>query len=280
MKEESPIMSMITIDQEKCVKDGICAAECPALIINLRNGFPQILKGTEGFCINCGHCVAVCPTAALSHKNLSPEACVEIKKDLLPAPENMEHFMRYRRSIRSYKKKQVPKELIEQIIAIASHAPSGHNRQPVQWHVIYQRDELTRLCTHVIEWMKWMIKEKPELAKPMAFELVVTGHEAGNDILTHGTPHLILAHGNRKDFSAQSACTIAMTWLELALPTFGLGGCWCGYFNAAAMSWPPLQAALGLPENHLSYGSMMVGYPKYHYHRIPPRNKAVITGLS
>ncbi|MBF0204942.1 MAG: 4Fe-4S binding protein, partial [Desulfamplus sp.] len=45
-------MDFITIDQEKCVKDGICAAECPVLIINVSNGFPEITKGTEGFCIN------------------------------------------------------------------------------------------------------------------------------------------------------------------------------------------------------------------------------------
>lgn len=273
-------MAMITIDQERCVKDGICVSECPALIIiRAKDGFPQIVKETEGFCINCGHCVAVCPTAALSHKNLSPEACLEIEKNLLPDPESMEHFFRYRRSIRTYKKKQVPKDLLERIISIASHAPSGHNRQPVQWHVIYEREKLTQLCAHVIDWMKWMIKEKPEVATPMELELVVTGYEAGNDILTRGTPHLIMAHGNREDFSSQSGCIIAMTWLELALPAFGLGGCWCGYFNAAAASWPPLQAALGLPKKNLSYGAMMVGYPKYAYHRIPPRNSAVITGL-
>ncbi|MBF0259999.1 MAG: nitroreductase family protein [Desulfamplus sp.] len=272
-------MDMITIDQEKCVKDGICAAECPTLIINAQKGFPEIVKGAQSFCINCGHCVAVCPTAALSHKNLSPEDCMQINKEMLPAPEQMELFLRNRRSIRAYKKKQVPKDILQQIITIASHAPSGHNRQPVQWHVIYERDELTQLCGHVIDWMKWMIKEKPDMAKAMELELVVAGYEAGSDILTRGTPHLILAHGNKHDFSSESSCTIAMTWLELALPSFGLGGCWCGYFNAATMFWPPLQAALGLPKNNLSYGAMMVGYPKFAYHRIPPRNKAVITGL-
>ncbi len=272
-------MALITIDQEKCVKDGICAAECPGLIINFKSGTPEVVKGAESFCINCGHCVAVCPTGALSHKNLSPEQCMEIKQELLPNPEQMEMFLRYRRSIRSYKKKQIPKELLEQVITIASHAPSGHNRQPVQWRVIYEREEIVKLCDHVIDWMNWMIKEKPELAKSMELDLVVAGYKAGNDNLTRRAPHLIIAHGNRKDFSSNEACTIALSWLELALPSFGLGGCWCGYFNAAAMFWTPLQEALGLPKNHLSYGTMMVGYPKYKYHRIPPRNKPVITGI-
>ncbi|MBF0230283.1 MAG: nitroreductase family protein [Desulfamplus sp.] len=272
-------MSLITVDQEKCVKDGICAAECPILIINLKEGFPEVAKVAESFCINCGHCVAVCPTAALSHTKFAPEDCMEIKKELLPDPEKMEQFLKHRRSIRSYKKKQVPKETLEKILSIASYAPSGHNRQPVKWHVVYEREELTTLCGHVIDWMKWMIKEKPEMAKSMELELVVAGYEAGIDNITRKTPHLIIAHGDKRDFSSATACTIALTWLELALPAFDLGGCWCGYFNAAAMFWPPLQAALGLPKNNVSYGAMMVGYPKFNYHRIPPRNKAVITGL-
>ena len=57
----------------------------------------------------------------------------------------------------------------------------------------------------------------------------------------------------------------------------GLGACWAGYFNAAATSWLPLQSALALPENHASYGAMMVGYPKFAYHRLPVRNEADIS---
>ncbi|MBF0211339.1 MAG: nitroreductase family protein [Desulfamplus sp.] len=272
-------MALITVDKDRCLKDGICAAECPSLIINLKDGVPDIFKGAEKFCINCGHCVAVCPTAALSHKNLSPDDCLEINQSFLPEPTKMEHFLRSRRSIRSYKKKQVSKEILEQVISIASHAPSGHNRQPVKWHVIYERQELDELCNHVIDWMKWMIQNKPEVAKKLELALQIRNYESGVDVITRGAPHLIIAHGNKEDFSAPTASTIAMTWLELALPPFGLGGCWCGYFNAAATFWQPLQAALAFPEKSLSYGVMMVGFPKYQYHRIPPRNKPVITGL-
>ncbi|SLM29618.1 putative Nitroreductase family protein (NADH dehydrogenase/NAD(P)H nitroreductase) [Desulfamplus magnetovallimortis] len=272
-------MSLISIDIEKCVKDSICAAECPVKIIDLKNGFPEIMSGGEVFCINCGHCVAVCPTAAISHKKVTPEDCLEIREDLKIETEQAEQFFRQRRSIRTYKKKPVEKELLEKAITLASHAPSGHNRQPVNWHVIYDREELVSLCAHVIDWMKWMIKEQPETATFFGLEMIVQGYEAGVDLITRDTPHLILAHGHQKSLAAQPACIIAMTWLELSLPSFGLGGCWCGFFNSAAMFWPPLQKALGLPEGHMSYGAMMVGYPKYAYHRMPPRNAPKITGL-
>jgi len=63
----------------------------------------------------------------------------------------------------------------------------------------------------------------------------------------------------------------------LAAPSLGLGTCWAGYFTAAANFYPPLQEALALPQGHLPYGAAMVGYPKYGYQRMPPRNKPEIT---
>ncbi|MEA1968075.1 MAG: nitroreductase family protein [Thermodesulfobacteriota bacterium] len=270
-------MSLFSIDQEKCVKDGICAAECPIKIIDMQNGFPAPVRGAEALCINCGHCVAVCPTGALSHKNLKPEECLEIKKEWLHTPEQTEHFLRSRRSIRNYKDKQVDKETMEKVINIASHAPSGHNRQPVQWKIIYNREEVQRLSSFVIDWMKWIIKEQPDLAKPMHLDLVVAGWDKGIDTISRNTPHLVIAHGNKKDPTAQAACTIALTYMELAMPSLELGGCWCGFFNAAATFWPPLQKELNFPKGNVNYGTMMVGYPKYRYQRIPPRNKAIIT---
>jgi hypothetical protein len=49
-----------------------------------------------------------------------------------------------------------------------------------------------------------------------------------------------------------------------------------GYFNAAAIFWPPLQQELGFPEGNVSFGSMKVGYPKFKYQRLPLRNAAEI----
>ena len=70
---------------------------------------------------------------------------------------------------------------------------------------------------------------------------------------------------------APAACTIALTYLELAAPSIGLGCCWAGYFYAAATTFPPLQEALALPKNHQCFGAMMAGYPKFNYHRMPLR---------
>ncbi|RJP88125.1 MAG: hypothetical protein C4518_11280 [Desulfobacteraceae bacterium] len=111
----------------------------------------------------------------------------------------------------------------------------------------------------------------------MHMELVVGAWDFGVDVVCRDAPHLVIAHGLAADATAQSACTIALTYLELAAPSLGLGTCWGGFFGAAAMFWPPLQEALALPKGHVCYGTAMVGRPKFKYHRLPARNTPKVT---
>jgi hypothetical protein len=50
--------------------------------------------------------------------------------------QSYEEIIRGRRSIRGYLDKPVPRELIEEILALAMRSPSSMNTQPYQFHVI------------------------------------------------------------------------------------------------------------------------------------------------
>ena len=78
-------MTFLTIDENKCKQDGICAAECPRQIITQEDeaSFPQVAEADEAYCMACGHCVAVCPHGALSVTGVDIEDCPEIKKNLI-----------------------------------------------------------------------------------------------------------------------------------------------------------------------------------------------------
>ena len=272
-------MSLIVVDEEKCKRDGVCVAECPAQIIEFKseNSTPAPTDDADERCINCGHCVAVCPHGALSHRIMTSEQCPPVKKEWLLGPEQVEHFLRARRSIRTYKEEAVAREMLAKLIDIARFAPSGHNVQPVKWLIIYERDEVRRLAGLVIDWMRFMLEEQSSFAKALHMDHVVASWEAGMDRVCRGAPHVIMAHAPKDERTAPAACTIALTYLELAAPSFGLGACWAGYFNAAATLWPAMQQALGLPQGHSSFGAMMVGHTKYKYLRLPLRNEAQIT---
>ncbi len=147
-------MSLFVVDAEKCRGDGACVAECPVGIIEIKepNSIPTPTDGADELCINCGHCVAVCPPGALSLRNMTSEQCLPVRKDWFLNPEQVEHFLRARRSIRTYRNKPVEREVLTKLIDIARFAPSGSNSQPVGWLVIYDSDEVQRLAGLTIDW--------------------------------------------------------------------------------------------------------------------------------
>jgi nitroreductase len=100
--------------------------------------------------------------------------------------------------------------------------------------------------------------------------------DAGTDVICRGAPHLIVASAAPEPPASATDCIIALTYLELAAPAFGLGACWAGFLMAAARQWPPLRAALAVPQGDVVCGAMMVGYPRHRYHRLPLRNEARI----
>ncbi len=271
-------MSLLTIDETLCKKDGICAAECPMAIIQWQKGeLPVAAKNAPGMCINCGHCVAVCPHGAMTHAKLAPENCLAMDNELALSTTQTEHFLRSRRSIRNFKETPVTKDTLSEIIRLASFAPSGHNMQPVHWRVLNGQETVKEHTTMVIDWMKLTLKENPKFAKALHLDMLIGAWKFGMDVVTRNAPTLILAQGPEANPSAPPACTIAMTYLDLAAQSFDVGTCWCGYFLMAASAHAPLAEKLGKDKGLKTYGVMMAGYPKFKYHRMPLRNTPKIT---
>jgi nitroreductase/NAD-dependent dihydropyrimidine dehydrogenase PreA subunit len=271
-------MSLLQIDFERCHRDGICADVCPALIISLNGdeGYPAVVEGGEERCIRCGHCVAVCPHGALSHAAMASEDCPAIEKEQMPDADQVALFLRARRSIRRYRKEPLDRETLARLIHVARFAPSGHNFQPVRWLVVQAPEEVQRLAGMVADWMRHLMDEKSPMVAAMHLDLVVDAWDKGHDRICRSAPHLIVAHAAKANPMAPAAATIALSYLELAAASMGLGACWAGYFNLAANLWAPLKDALGLPEGHIPFGAMLVGRPKYRYQRLPLRKEPQI----
>jgi nitroreductase/NAD-dependent dihydropyrimidine dehydrogenase PreA subunit len=272
-------MSLITVDQEKCNHDAICVAECPARIIRMdaKEDYPSPTPDFKDICLKCGHCVTVCPTGALSLDWLSPEDCLPIKHELAVTPEQAEQFLRGRRSIRAFKDKMVPRTILEKLLEIACSAPSAKNQQPWHWIVVQEPAEVRRLAGMVIDWMRTVIRSNPVVAETMGFTRAVACWDEGYERICRGAPHIIVAHAHKNWGFGPEDCTLALSLLDLYATSLGLGACWGGYFYKAVNAYPPLFEALGLPSDHLAFGAMMVGYPKFKYQRIPIRNRPRVT---
>lgn len=275
---EAEAMSLFSVDQQKCNRDKICVQACPVGIIawSEEKQLPMPTKDAESVCIKCGHCVAVCPTAAFSHQAMTPDQCVPIERDIHPSAEQAVQFLLSRRSIRVYQNKSANKETLAKLADVARCAPSGINTQPTEWLIIEDSAEVNRLAGCVIDWMRTMIEERPQYAAALRMERSVKAWENGFDSICRNAPHMFVAHARKDDPMATSSCPIALSHLELAAHAYGLGACWAGYFNMAANFSASMKKELALPEGHVSYGAMMIGYPKFHYYRIPLRKEARI----
>jgi nitroreductase/NAD-dependent dihydropyrimidine dehydrogenase PreA subunit len=272
-------MSLFTIDQKKCKRDGMCAKECPAQIIVLadKDAFPTLIDNGEESCINCGHCVAVCPHGAFTLKTMTPAECPKIQRDRIFDAAQIKQLLMSRRSIRFFKDKIVSHSLIEELIDTARYAPTGSNKQQVEWIVFENPKEVNSLASMVIDGARLMLPVIPDESMVRKMKRRIAQWDEGIDPMLHGAPHLIVAHCVADLPFAEVDCVNALSYLELYAHAKGLGTCWAGYLIAAANFHEPLTQALALPSGNKCYGAVMLGYPQYKYTRIPKRNAPDVT---
>jgi nitroreductase/NAD-dependent dihydropyrimidine dehydrogenase PreA subunit len=264
-------MSLLRFNYELCNKCGYCAADCVSRTIQKdENDLPY--ESAQNYCIRCGHCEAICPEGAISVN--SPELAGPVFKSEInnfDGPRMM-NYMQMRRSIRSYENKPVDKVIIEQIMDSARFAPSAGNGQPVKWMVIHDKNEMFKLNEMLINRMKQMIKNQETISINYNFQMITDAWDKGVDIIFRTAPHLAFTYTKQKNYMSLIDSTIALSYFEMALPAFGLGGTWAGFFYVVSQSFPDLVKLLDLPEDNTITGGIMFGHPLYEYQRPPKRN--------
>ncbi|UCF94621.1 MAG: nitroreductase family protein, partial [Desulfobacterales bacterium] len=211
------MMNLFTIDPQKCNQDGLCVQACPTTVIQMNSpdDMPTPTADFEQYCLACGHCVAVCPTGAFNLSWLDSDDCPPVRKELNLSPEQAEHFLRSRRSIRNYKDQPVERRLLEKLLEIAGYASSARNMQPWHWTVVANPAETRRLAGMVIDWMRSVMRRDPASAERRGYPRVVAAWESGQERICRGAPHVIVAHGDKNwDFGAED-CALALSYLEL-----------------------------------------------------------------
>ena len=263
------------MDESKCNKDGLCAKECPMAIIRLQDkeSYPELIAGGGGqVCTQCGHCVVVCPHGALNHTLVPLESCQPIRKDLLISEEQAVQFLRSRRSIRAFiKDRPVEKETIKKLIEIARYAPTGGNSQMVEWTVIMDKAKIKELSRLTVDCMRSVLQKDPQPAYATYLPMIVAVWDAGYDIVLRNAPAIVVASAPKEDPNGLVDVTLALSYLELAATSKGLGTCWAGFVQGAMLSSPQMKKEMGIPEDHPHYYPMMLGYPKPKYFRLPER---------
>ncbi|MGL1863669.1 MAG: nitroreductase family protein [Pseudodesulfovibrio sp.] len=258
------------VDKELCKRCGACFAECPyQLVVEDKEGFPKLRLAAKKTCIACGHCVAICPVQAVTlpempvTKELTPEQCAPLVKDARVTQEQAEQFLRGRRSIRAYKDKTIPDDVIADLLDVSRFAPSAKNGQPARWIVTRTPEATRKLAELTVEFM----------GINNVFPGVIKNWKNGIDKILHGAPHVAIVHAAEDGLNPAEDCSLAAAYLELAAHARGIGACWAGFLMEVAEGYAPIRELLGLPEGHGIYAAVMLGYPKYRYSRIPRRRE-------
>jgi nitroreductase len=230
-----------------------------------------MVPGGEEMCLRCGHCVAVCPHGALSHAEVPLEACPSIRKEDAVTHEQAVQLLRSRRSARVFKDKPVEKETFQRLIEIARYAPTASNAQLLQWVVVSDRDRVRDLAEQTVDWMRKVLEKDPQPTSAPYMPILVAAWDMGFDAILRNAPGLVIATAPKEDPNGMVDLTLALSYLELAAPSLGLGTCWAGLLQGALLSNPPLKQAVGISEELPHHYPMMIGYTKTRYYRLPER---------
>lgn len=272
----------LTIDVETCIGCGQCASDCPAMIIGMETGIPTIAKDLEPFCIRCMHCVAICSEGSVSLLGYGPQEGLELSSGNLPDPKQVELLIKKRRSIRNYQDDNIDPSIIEKLLEVASHAPSGHNDRELLYTVVEDKGIVYDLREEAILGLEKLIEagELPE-GMEMFNDIIAAWKDTGNDILFRGAPHLLIVSALDESASPLQDCIIALTTFEFYAGSRGIGTIWNGLATLTISELvPSLKTRLGIPEDHKIGYVMGFGYPAIQYERTINRGTPRINKVS
>jgi nitroreductase len=202
-----------------------------------------------------------------------------------------------RRSVRAYRKAQVPEFMIRRILEAGRFAPSAGNGQP--WKFVVIRDpeilrgltETTRARCKALAWLvdyrgrrrswrlplaKLLIRAKANDLHPVPFSAIPLIAEGKLGVF-HGAPTVILILKDVRGVSnVDLDCGIAGQNMVLAAHSMGLGTCWVSFAKLAFQYTRRWNARLGIRHPYRFLSSLAIGFPLGEPDGMVPRPEAPV----
>jgi len=277
---------MIRVNKEICIGCENCVAHCLQDNIEMEDGKAKMVKEK---CIYCGHCLALCPVNAIEIDKYNIDEIKEYTPEKFDIEEeNFLNFMKFRRSIRKYKDKEVEKEKIEKIIEAGRYSPTGGNRQHISYTVVKNKlPKLRELAINKLYELSQEIKKgkdkgfnynKATLSRYCkAWEKMYEEFKKGEDRLFFRGDTLIIAKGDtRLKPTPQMELGIALSRMELMAYTLDLGACYIGYFMTAFSKSKEIRDFLEIKDYEEVVSPLIIGYPNVKYIKTVARNRVKI----
>ena len=324
------------LNETICNGCGRCVNTCPIQLLMIKNEKAVPNERYDDFrCITCQNCVSVCPQGAIFiegdyrvEKGFWKNADIFTQGKTLPDPllsngnksfedveqelTETEKVIYKRRSIRLYKKKQVPKELVHRVIEAGRFAPSAGNNQPWKFIVIQNKNmisDINQKCKKFIKIVMrgtmpdaWLEKQVPgdKTAKLKKWQTVATNllvkwragdldprARGGMNTVTSdpaydiflGAPTLIIVLADKRGIGSIELDTgICAQNMILAAHSLGLGTCYIGLIDGLMM-YPKFRKSLGIGHPFEIITSFTLGYPQGQIDNIVRREQARVNWI-
>lgn len=269
------------IDRSTCTVCGECAAVCVGGVLVKCDREIRIDHAASFDCIACGQCMMVCPmgSVTVTGRKASPADLVDLPPPELRADfERLEALFLARRSVRRFRKDQVPRETIDKVISAAATAPMGVPPWEVGILVFHGQDKVRALATDTADayakllgfiegpagrvYRKMMKKTAREALESFILPLgraLVDGRKRGMDFVLYDAPAALLFHSS--PYSDGADAYIACTYAMLAAESIGLGTCMIGCLPPVLDRRKDLKARHGIPEGHAPRIVLLLGRP-------------------
>lgn len=283
------------INIAKCSRCGECVRVCPDNAIRFEHGGPVFLGQS---CLECGHCIAVCPADAINIKTLSNTmyfTTFSENKKWLPFGEfdtsALVQLMRSRRSCRNYTKQSVSRQILDDLVKIATTAPSGTNSQQWTFTVLENRQYIVNLGDRIGNFFKKLntmasnpflrmisrmfMKDKLGHYYRTYYATIAQGlyawEKMAEDRLFHGATAVIIIGGKTSASCPAEDALLATQNILLASHAMGLGSCLIGFAVEAIKNDPNIKSFLEIPKNESVYSVIALGYPSEKYYSVTCR---------
>ncbi len=178
-------------------------------------------------------------------------------------------LLKTRRSIRDYQEREVPLDLIRDIIKDTCSAPSSGNGQPWKFIIVNNREWMRKLSDESKANLVSVLEKNPE--SPLKkYEAALRNPDFN---VFYNAPSLVYIGGLREVRSLLVDCALAACYFMFSAAARGLGTCWV--YQGSDIRNPDLCREIGVQENYRIVAPIILGYPQTAP-GTPVRNEPVI----
>jgi len=168
-----------------------------------------------------------------------------------------------RRSIRNFQDKNVPMNIIEEILQESTLAPSASNNQPCRFSIVHCKNTIKALSDE----SKANLLDDHAKNKITLLPQYIDFLKDSNFNVFYNAPCVIFIIGSKSVKSLDVDCALAASYIMFSAIERGLGTCWINLGSNIRDSQS--RALLAIPDGCRIVAPIILGYPK----EIPPASE-------